>query len=328
MQTTYPWQLSAWQHLVQAKQQQRLPHAQLLAQPKGSGKLAFVMQAAKLLLCESNQATSCDTCRSCHLFSQQTHPDFYLLEPEETGKKIKIDQIRSLNQQLTQSKHLANYKVAVLSPAEAMNMAAANALLKTLEEPQPQVILFLLSDNSHVLLPTIRSRCQLIRFAAAEKEKLAWLQSQTTLVKEQAQTALYQADGAPLAALISLDEQTQQQRADWLADWLALTKRETDCVSLANKWQKVECANLATQLSYWIADLLAYRLSGQASKQADDAWLAGAKQALAQSATSKIYLFWDKLLQFRQFIRQNANLNLQLQLEGLLFEWQQLCKAE
>lgn len=164
----YPWQQSQWQQLLKQHQQRRLPQALLFSGQYGLGKKDFALVLAKLVLCEAGGESACDICHSCQLFRAGNHPDFFTIYPEENGKTIKVDQIRDLTASLNQTAQLNGYQVAVICPAESMNAAAANALLKTLEEPPGPVILILISHRLGGLPITIVSRCQKIAFFATE----------------------------------------------------------------------------------------------------------------------------------------------------------------
>ena len=207
-----------------------MPHAILLHGPHGTGKTRFAERFAQALLCEAPTANgdACDRCASCHWFVQYSHPDYRRLRPEvldestaaegdETGeadesrkgakttkvpsKEIKIDQIRALADFMNISTHRQGMRVVILYPAEALNAAASNALLKTLEEPPPHTIFLLVSNRPDRLLPTILSRCR--KFALAmppSRLALAWLAEQGI---QDAEAWLAEQGGAPLAALAS-----------------------------------------------------------------------------------------------------------------------------
>jgi len=159
MNKLYPWQKESWQRWAGLRS--RLPHAILLKGPQGIGKFDFAKNLAQSLLCEQplTDGLACQNCPSCLWFQQETHPDFRLLQPDslsdleegeerEAGKKkpsqqISVDQIRGLANFANLSSHRGGHRVVLIHPAEAMNTNAANALLKTLEEPsdhfgQPQ----------------------------------------------------------------------------------------------------------------------------------------------------------------------------------------------
>lgn len=172
---------NVWNSL-QARRE-RLPHSLLLVGQKGLGKFELAKRFAASLLCESplGDGQACGRCLACNWYSQGNHPDFRLLQPDaladeaevEDGKKkpsqqITIDQVRSLDDFLNVGTHRAGLRIIVVHPAEAMNRSTANSLLKTLEEPAPSTLFLLVSNESIRLLPTIRSRCQVVPVAVPQ----------------------------------------------------------------------------------------------------------------------------------------------------------------
>jgi DNA polymerase-3 subunit delta' len=135
------------------------PHALLITGPPNVGKGTLTLSLAQTLLCTAEQHP-CGVCRACRLVAQRHHPDLYWLEPE--GASLKIAQVRDLTRQLTLSPLEGPWQIAVLDRFELATAGAANALLKTLEEPPPNVVLVLLAQQAEALLPTIVSRCQVI----------------------------------------------------------------------------------------------------------------------------------------------------------------------
>ena len=210
MKALYPWQHQQWRQLLSQVQQQRLPHALLLTGSPGLGKLTFAERFAQYLLCKAVNlgqtevsAQACGQCAGCRLLLANNHPDLLTVVPEEAGKNIKIDQIREMTERLHQTAQRAGYQVAIIAPAEALNKAAANALLKTLEEPLGKTVLLLVSHRPGVLPATIISRCQKIPFKAAYEAK-PWLLQQLAGLNPSANVDLLLnfAEHAPLRALI------------------------------------------------------------------------------------------------------------------------------
>lgn len=143
--------------------QNRLSHAYLLSGIAGIGKTDFAKQFSQLLLCDSHN--NCGQCRGCKQLQAGTHPDFIFIAPEEKNHSIKIDQVRFLSEKLSQTAQYGGYQVVIISPADAMPVQAANALLKTLEEPAGKVLFFLIDNQKSILPATIASRCQKLWFA-------------------------------------------------------------------------------------------------------------------------------------------------------------------
>ena len=173
---------------LQARRRQ-LPHALLLVGQKGLGKYELARRFAASLLCESPtmDGLACGKCLACNWFEQGNHPDFRLLQPDalgddvevEDGKKkpsqqITIDQVRGLDEFFNIGTHRGGLRIILVNPTEAMNRSTANSLLKTLEEPAPDTLFLMVSSEPMRLLPTIRSRCQVVpvpvpSFKLAEK---------------------------------------------------------------------------------------------------------------------------------------------------------------
>ena len=200
----YPWQQKQWDKIVSCHQQGRMPHALLLTGICGLGKLMFAKSLAEFILCGRNQTQACGTCRSCQLFRVGNHPDFFKISFEKISKAnraIKVVQIRELISALNQTSQQSHYQVVILSPVEAMNRAATNAFLKTLEEPSGQVLIMLVTRQPGVLPPTILSRCQRILFKAyPDSEMLQWVKAQVKN-KNKALQLLALANYAPLQAI-------------------------------------------------------------------------------------------------------------------------------
>jgi len=228
-----PIQLHAQVWNVLQGRRERLPHALLLAGPKGLGKFDLARAFVAGLLCEQPQADgqACGQCLACGWQAQGNHPDFRLLQPEamsdsepeaEEGKKkpskeIKIDQVRALDEFLTVGTHRAGLRIVLVHPAEAMNHNTANSLLKSLEEPSADTLFLLVSNEQMRLLPTIRSRCQFVPVTVPERQQsIAALQAEGIADPE---PWLALAGGAPLLALELA--QSGQNWPEELARWLS-----------------------------------------------------------------------------------------------------------
>ncbi|MFJ3046577.1 DNA polymerase III subunit delta' [Herbaspirillum chlorophenolicum] len=278
-----PWQDESWKQLQQLRE--RLPHALLFYGAQGTGKTVFVEAFAKSLLCEAPtpEAYACGACASCNWFTQYNHPDYRRVRPEvledeiasgdegEGGeekksakasktpsKEIKIDQIRALADFMNVSTHRSGLRVVMLYPAEALNTAAANALLKTLEEPPPGTMFLLLSNRLDRLLPTILSRCRKFALPAPPKEAaLAWLKEQG--VKD-ADAWLAEQGGAPLAALDAAQGDSREVLDELLRH---LAQPGVDgALRTADKLQKVPVSDLVGWVQRWLYDLFSLKSAG------------------------------------------------------------------
>jgi DNA polymerase III subunit delta' len=164
--------------LAAAHQAGRLPHALLIHEAPGSGGDWLAQWTARLVLCQSATGAPCGACPSCHRAANAHHPDLLLVQPIEDSRQIRIEQVRELSQELSLTAHQGAYKVAIITPADTLNRFAANALLKTLEEPPARTLLVLVVTQPSRLPATILSRCQRVRLKApGRKEAVSWLEA-------------------------------------------------------------------------------------------------------------------------------------------------------
>ncbi|MEO1765635.1 DNA polymerase III subunit delta' [Thiobacter aerophilum] len=258
----YPWQTEVWQRLTGARQ--RLPHALLLQGRRGIGKRDFALALANWLLCQAPTPHGpCRHCRACHLLAVGNHADLRLIEPlegEEEGRAVRqiaIAQVRELEDFVGLSTHQEGARVIVIHPAEAMNPAAANALLKTLEEPAENTVFLLVSHKPRQLLPTVVSRCRTVAMPLPDEEMArAWLESQGVI---DARLCLALAGGAPLEALRYADGEYLAARGVFLA---ALGEpAKLDWLKLAEQGARQDLASQIDWLQKWLYDLVAVRLA-------------------------------------------------------------------
>ncbi|MEP7730946.1 DNA polymerase III subunit delta' [Marinomonas primoryensis] len=160
MTTIAHWLIPCLRQVQVLKQTNSLSHALLVTGADGVGQEQLAREIVKDLMCEGAQASACGQCHSCELMRADTHPDFRVLDGE--ASTIKVDQVRLLVKQINQKPQIGQNKVVLITHAQAMNINAANAVLKALEEPAPRTYFVLTSSQSTSLLPTIRSRCLLV----------------------------------------------------------------------------------------------------------------------------------------------------------------------
>ncbi len=315
----YPWQQELWRQLPQ----QRLPHAILLTGQAHSGLEQLARALAARLVCteiESENSRACAECRNCKLLAAGSHPDVFSLDLVEDSKVIKVDQIRNFVQQVSLTPGIAKRKVAIVWPAEKMNLAAANALLKTLEEPAGDTHIILASSEPASLLATIRSRCQKYTVAAAELKTVdAWLASQD-YPNEQRDSAISAARGLPLLALDYLVEELLPVRRNVGVALLKSARGQAGALEVATQWVK-----LGTELgkplvwlwlSQWLQDIIRSRVSAD---KAADPIAAAVGEARPEFPLQKIVFLQN--LAIRGYRSQDTPLRQDLLFEQWLLQW-------
>jgi len=163
-------QQSAVDTFRQILESNRLSHAYIFAGPSGVGKFLFARTLAKILMCEDGKG--CSRCRACMLVDKNSHPNLRIIEVEEGKQEIDIETVREIGRELRLMPFYRSYRVFIINEAERMNEEASNAFLKTLEEPVRNTVIILVTSNVTALLPTIFSRCQIIRFYPLEQEQM------------------------------------------------------------------------------------------------------------------------------------------------------------
>lgn len=224
MTELYPWLLPLWNEWKKSLEAGRFPNSSIVNAPLGLGVDKAVEQLTSSLMCINYESEACGFCHSCELMKSGSHPDFHVISPEKEGKAITVDQIRSSNRWAQESSQLNGLRVIVVSPAEAMNESASNALLKTLEEPSSECIFILVSQNSHRLMPTIVSRCQQFSVAAPSIEAGGqWLKQE--LGKDVPDYVLSLNDNAPLLAKAMVEEGSLETSKQLFDRFLKIVQR-------------------------------------------------------------------------------------------------------
>lgn len=238
-----PWLAEPWRVLTGALAAQRLHHGLLIAAPAGYGKRALADAFVTAALCTQRTADggACGVCRSCQLVAAGSHPDlarvsFELRDDGKPRSELTVEQIRTLSQRLAMSSQFGGLQIAVIDPADRLNASAANALLKTLEEPAKATIIVLVADDPARLPATIRSRCQRIDIRAPPREEaLAWLRAQRIDAKR-AEAALDASLGNPGLALAWVTDAMLEVRQACADDLAALTRRRRTAAEIADRW--------------------------------------------------------------------------------------------
>jgi len=321
----FPWHAGQWQRIAAARHAGRLPHALLLAGPHGLGKGAFGRRLSAALVCAqpTQSGDACGACTACRQVLAGSHPDQHRVVPEEPGKMIKIDAIRALTSKSVLAAQEGGYRVFVIDPAEQMNRAAANALLKTLEEPASRSILILVSSHPDRLPATIRSRCQQVKFAIPDTQQVrAWLAGRA--VTGELDELLAISGGAPLRALQAAEEGWLDAAQRLAAELMALKQRKTNPLQIVEEWEKRPLNLVLDSLKRCVTDLVRLA-SGVDHAPLYQPALRIDLQSLGQGIDlQQLYRFNDELLQLDR--DASHNLNVQMMFEHIANRWLQITR--
>jgi DNA polymerase III subunit delta' len=259
-----PWHDTLWEELWS---EPCLPPALLFKGQTGIGKHLIADRLAQALLCENrlDQNQPCGVCMPCRWFKVGSHPDFFCLEPKNEGERdaasrmILIEQVRELRDKLALCSHQGSLRIALIHPAEAMTVSAANALLKILEESPQDTLFILVSHRPHLLMPTVMSRCRQLTIPTPDPlTAVCWLREQGVAHPD---LALAHAGYSPIMALQSHgQEECESRRVFFLK--LAVGAG-TNPLELADLCQKMSLEEALRLLSHWVYDLLLYKFVKQ-----------------------------------------------------------------
>lgn len=321
----YAWQEQTWQKLMM--QRDSLHHALLFTGEMGIGKRQFAEYLAQYLLCEEKESTihPCGHCNACLWFKEGNHPDFRRLslqeeaiEEKETSSKkpgqwITVDAVRALQDFLHIGSHRRGMRVVLVYPVEAMNITAANALLKVLEEPPLGVVFILVSHRWQRLLPTIKSRCFRVNLPMPDLEvALNWL-------KEAGMTEplmhLRHHAGAPLKALAQVETE-HTALLNMLLAYLSEPKKQSvsDLAAEIEKL-KVQTVDIIDCLQKWALDSILYQKTARIRYYPDYEQALSSKGQLG----SKFWTFYDMLLTMRR--HASHPLSQKLLVEKIFYQW-------
>lgn len=309
------WLQAANDRLLQAYRAERLPHALLIIGRAGDGLHHFGQRLSHQLLCTSSAARPCGQCRACQLVQAGSHPDQRVIEPEGKSATIKVDAIRDIANFMHETAQQGGNKVIRLTRADRMNHNAANALLKMLEEPTANTFLLLETESLSRLLPTVRSRCRLLRLERpTQQQARQYLQQQQVTDRLDDRLALMA--GAPLAAA----ELTEQMLASW-QERVERFRQERGFSALAAYIAEQDSEVLLTQLMIWVDGAVHQQFQTPGAISDLDAPLVTPLSALP---TEQLFAFRDLIVSLKQSLAGQANLNAQLWSERLAARWLEL----
>jgi DNA polymerase-3 subunit delta' len=310
----YPWLFPTWDKLM-SMLSNGLPHSILLNAPNGFGKHIVANELAKLLLCQGEKPNNipCGHCSSCGWFerqeevTQQCHPDCYPVSSDSDSGIIKIDAVRDLISNLSQTANQSGWKICLIFKAHFLNIQAFNALLKTLEEPTSNTLFILLVDNIRVVPMTILSRTQNLQLSLNDANSrecaITWLCENGKYNEEQVAQALQLSADAPLLAREFLHSNKITQYQQWLQDLTKLQNQTLGIVDMANNWKELKQENII-----WLCQLI--------------------RDKMTQKSTTQTVMNYREWLNYEQILRgyekswlQNLNENLVLQ--NVYAQWQE-----
>ncbi|MGR5119254.1 DNA polymerase III subunit delta' [Vibrio astriarenae] len=312
MTTLYPWIEPLWQQWQPTLEQDKFSQAILLSAQAGMGIDQLVKLLAKTRLCKSSHDEPCGFCHSCDLFDAGTHPDFHKLAPIEVGKSISVDQIRQCQQWAQQSSQLSGVRVIWIDQADAMTESAANALLKSLEEPTESCSYVLSVEKVNQLLPTIISRCQQWSVAIPPHQQAKqWLLNEVG--DKELDLALRLAGGSPLNARQLIDDKK-------VASYHKLEQALLQALEIKTLFAWHDAAKLLsddyTQGLTWLWYLLT-----DAQKQLfgieSEGTLPGARRVGELTSSDKLYSQTNALVQLLKQFHDHSGLNREL----LTLDW-------
>lgn len=288
-----------WERFCAYRDKQRFPHALLLLGPQHAGVVDFGYRMAAGLLC-SNESKPCGNCKPCRLLQAREHPDLYHLQPEKAGGIIKIDQIRELQAVAFNTPQLGSKRFIIIHPAEKMNIAAANALLKLLEEPPECIIFLLIAEQISTVPPTILSRCQHWHFTDVNALNVDYLTLGESYTDETNRGKIFNAH-----TLI-------------LQDLLDLVDKKIHVCALATKWSTYELNDLLWLIYLISAQMLQYQLL---EKRYENNWTLQLLELSKKFMPLQLFHQLDELNKIMRKLNQNSNVNQTLVLENLLVEY-------
>lgn len=311
-QPPYPWFSSIWDGFARQVEQDRLPHALLLVGQSGTGALDLARAMAQYLLCSAPQlGRSCGQCRSCNMLRAESHPDLHRVLPEEGSQSIKIAQIREMTDFIFNTAQQGGRKLVILSPAEAMNANAANALLKSLEEPSGNCVFLLVSEQPAFLMATIRSRCARVQIHTPNfQEALQWLERNRVANAEQ---LLVSAGGRPLRVMEWLASDVWGQKDQLRQELLKLLHGEANFLDVAKNIMAYGPVWALEQIQQWLVDSVKKGFS-------DGVVADPLVNDLGRVTKASLVRCYDLITAKKRLLLSSANPNPQLLLEEIMME--------
>ena len=323
----YPWLEPSWSKLRDYVELGRVPHALLIEGPEGVGKSSLALCFANHLLCEKPRDGRfyCGQCAACHLVEAGTHPDLVRIDPPEPGKPITVDRIRELSENSALTVAAQRYRVVVIGHAEQMNLAAANAFLKTLEEPGKGTVMILVSARCWDLPLTIKSRCQSLRVVAAiDQVTKDWLAQRVE--PDQVEALLAMACNAPLKALAIAASGKLESRNSAFSWWRDVAAHAADPLKVAEKLAAFPLREVLQWISAWTVDMIRLAMVREVETLHNPDLRALLQDLAGKLELNELIEFYDGLIHASSLI--NTTVNAQMLLESILIDWYRLKRSD
>ena len=324
----YPWLNPPYRQIIARHQSHQAHHALLIQAIEGMGDDALVWGVSRWLMCQQPEGLkSCGHCHGCSLMQAHTHPDWYRLEAEKGKSSLGIDAVRDVTEKLYHFAQQGGAKIVWLPDASQLTEAAANALLKTLEEPPADCWFFLSAREPARLLPTLRSRCMTWHLSPPdETQSLQWLNKQLPQSEAVARAALRLSNGAPSAALALLQPERWQARETLCNTLLAalssdvlqlLPTLNSNDVAERLSWLislLVDAMKMQQGASHWLSNgdrpdvvtQLAQRLNSGALNESAQQWMQCREQLLHVTSLNRELMLTDRLLAWSRLLSPAA----------------------
>lgn len=307
------------QYMKTAVEQKKVSHAYILNGERGSGKKLLARLFAMTLQCESGQSEPCGKCRSCKQVESGNHPDIITLTHEKPGS-ISVDDVREqINGDIQIKPYAGPYKIYIIPGADMMTPQAQNALLKTIEEPPEYAVIFLLTENAESLLPTIRSRCVMLKLRNVKNTLIKkYLMEQMQIPDYQAEVCVAFAQGnMGRAIMLATSDHFYEIKEEAIQLLKYINEMElheiVSAIKEINKY-KLEVTDYLDIITIWYRDILIYKATKDVDKVVFSDQLKFIKEKAAKSSYEGIELILESIEKAKTRLRANVNFDLVMEL--------------
>ena len=307
------------QYIQNAVEQDKVSHAYILNGAKGSGKKMLAKLFAMTLQCETSQSEPCGECRSCRQADSGNQPDIITIQHEKPGS-ISVDDIREqLNGDIMIKPYSNRYKIYIIPEADLLTVQAQNALLKTIEEPPEYAIIFLLTENADSLLPTIRSRCVMLKLRNIKDTLIKkYLMEEMEIPDYKADICTAFAQGnMGRAIMLATSEHFNEIKEEAVQLLKYINEMELNEIVSAikeiNKY-KLEVTDYLDLITVWYRDVLLYKATKEAGKVVFSDQLTYIKEKASKSSYEGIEIILDSIEKAKTRLKANVNFDLVMEL--------------